>query len=1232
MTIYTWGYGHEVWEMLQGVKAFVANDAYMSAIAIAIMLFMLMIRFLNTGQVDWKMFLVSLIAVSVFLKPSTTTFNIVDEATGYGSTVSNIPIGLGVLLAFESQLEKAILQKTENSFSTPTGVQLQKAGMGFSFIAPLEMMHANPTDHYLQLTFTHWMNNCFLYDIAKGNTNLNTVVNSTDIIANLAPTVRFETLVFSTTNPQGIEQDCQTAYNTIKTKLGTEANTYLTSVLPTKLNMAGSANFSGALTDTQTLIHQASTNSAKWVEQEMMRNMLDKGFKATATMTGGELASTAWSAAVAKAATNQTWRMTGEQAKNNLPVVRAIGTSLLIGVSVIVAFFAIASMNFKALFMVFAGFITLGLWSPIAALINYQVYRRAEDALSTGFGTLANSDAGLEQIATYAANLEWWYGAIPMISYMLITGGGMGAMYLLRDAGAGSGAGASAGLDASRGNISHGNTNVDNSTMSEKRANHEGFVDDLGVHNNLDTHGTTTTSNSGTDGVGGRYNGSYMSGDDGSTQTSVSNGAGSLTMSSDSGGNIVSSSFDSSIRASSIASMSQASLTETQKEADSQQESLAHQLSNNFQSAYSEGKNLADADVVQDTFGLSESDAHTISNIEQESQMKAMAETMSNKESADLSTKLGNKYSIGGQAGAGIDFGKMFGENSPIKLSLDAQGGVEGYRVVDGTGKEIFSKDFSNSEQSSFNQSLSDARTESLKEDVGIVQNLSKSISEGSSSFNQVSKSDANNYVNTLSHMEGLESQASLMQSQLITQKNELDGMAIKNFIESDPKLSKMHHSGIPSQMQNAESTAMNQMYDGARIDSPYYDKTKEAYAKASAQLSNNDVLNQAHSRINSYNSSENSISQGYSDINQQYTPTVNTDRARTDNANYRGDRESSIKDNSTVSNSNIGLGSDNKYDIARNNMKTIEATAYQGVTTYNPDSPDVFGNGYHTVAGQETGNSYTRSKAWDKAEDSGLINATTTGGAFLPSSNFDEVVQNFSTKELKQIIDAQQDHAIGWNLSNSATEKITDEISARTLSEQQAGNTVNPNDIKMKDLSSFSQKKNELNNNYTGNWEDINKNKINPITHKQGGDASWRNNNPGNLMAMFEGRVNPVNGNVTHSKRTHEEALKAMQSKYEGVQEIDRYGSLVFDTKEHGDAAQRQLINSWRNKSISSAIHAYAPPTDANNTKAYVQSVASAIGVSPDTKIGDLNSVQKEKLFDSIKKVEGQKEGTYLS
>jgi len=81
MTIYTWGYGHEVWEMLQGVKAFVANDAYMSAIAIAIMLFMLMIRFLNTGQVDWKMFLVSLIAVSVFLKPSTTTFNIVDEET-----------------------------------------------------------------------------------------------------------------------------------------------------------------------------------------------------------------------------------------------------------------------------------------------------------------------------------------------------------------------------------------------------------------------------------------------------------------------------------------------------------------------------------------------------------------------------------------------------------------------------------------------------------------------------------------------------------------------------------------------------------------------------------------------------------------------------------------------------------------------------------------------------------------------------------------------------------------------------------------------------------------------------------------------------------------------------------------------------------------------------------------------------------------------------------------------
>ena len=164
-------------------------------------------------------------------------------------------------------------------------------------------------------------------------------------------------------------------------------------------------------------------------------------------------------------------------------------------------------------------------------------------------------------------------------------------------------------------------------------------------------------------------------------------------------------------------------------------------------------------------------------------------------------------------------------------------------------------------------------------------------------------------------------------------------------------------------------------------------------------------------------------------------------------------------------------------------------------------------------------------------------------------------------------------------------------------------------------------------------NHADINKNKINTLTSKKGGSLSWRNNNVGNLMSMYDGRINPVSGKVTKSKRSYDQALSTMQKKYNGVIALDRYGSLVFDTKEHGEEAQKQLLKSksWSSKTIEKAISAYAPSGDSNDTASYIQSVSKSIGVNKKTKLEDLTQEQFESMFLAIKKVEGYKVGTTI-
>jgi|GEM_PF-1167912 len=852
MNIYTWGYGKEVWDMLNGVKFFVANDFYMLAIMFAAMLFMLLIRFMQSGQIGWQMFLVSMMTVTIFLKPHSMTFNIVDEATGYGSTISDIPVGLGVILSLESALEKAMLEKIEESFSTPNGVSFKNAGMGFSFIAPLVLMDAEPQDAYLQQTFNHYMNNCFLYDIAQGNIDLNNIANTPDLLNSLAPTVMYETMVFDSDHTRGVEQDCQTAYNNIKARIAVEATNYLDNTLPQKMGMTGSANFSAALSDTQQLLHQASVNTAAWVEQETMRNMLDKGFKATATLTGGEVATTAWSAAVAKAATNQTWRMTGIQAKNNLPLVRSIGISLLIGVSSIIAFYAVATVSFRALFMVFGGFFTLGLWSPIAAIINFMVYRKAEDVLPPIFGSIANADVGLEQISMYAANLEWWYGAIPMISYMIITGGGMGAMYLLRDAAAGSGSGSGAGTDAAKGNINYGNSQVRNESYNEKRANHEDYVDSRGEHHRLDSMGGHSYAMSGTDATGGGYTARSSTSATGGGIVETQNAAGKSNINYNSSGLMIDSTWDNSSITNRVSDSSSASVREAREQRQQASETLASDLSYSIGEMRANGQNVQDAQTLSNHFGVDHTSSKEISEAVRQSEQKAILDNLSNTERAEIKKVFGERWE--GKIGGGLSLGvKKAGTGGDVGIS----GGVSGWELNDRTSQKSYTHDFSSSEKEEFEHSYSKNLKESLTEKNGVLAQYANSVKNDKTHADSTAKTHAENYNQAITNLDAVTKQNDLVHTQAQENGANLNGQILQDYINQDPTLSrKWNNAKNDNQRSQVASTAQAQIQKalldpGANPDE--YAKVQDAIGTVAERYGHNGLFNDVKNNIKNY-------------------------------------------------------------------------------------------------------------------------------------------------------------------------------------------------------------------------------------------------------------------------------------------------------------------------------------------------------------------------------------------
>jgi len=118
-------------------------------------------------------------------------------------------------------------------------------------------------------------------------------------------------------------------------------------------------------------------------------------------------------------------------------------------------------------------------------------------------------------------------------------------------------------------------------------------------------------------------------------------------------------------------------------------------------------------------------------------------------------------------------------------------------------------------------------------------------------------------------------------------------------------------------------------------------------------------------------------------------------------------------------------------------------------------------------------------------------------------------------------------------------------------------------------------------------------------------GTRAWRNNNPGNIefgdFAKSHGAVG-TDGRFAVFP-TYSAGRNAKQA-------------LLFDSK------------GYRGKTLSQAIHRYAPPVE-NNTALYISRVAKAIGVSPDVPLSSLTGPQRETMLDAMEAVEGFKEGT---
>lgn len=114
------------------------------------------------------------------------------------------------------------------------------------------------------------------------------------------------------------------------------------------------------------------------------------------------------------------------------------------------------------------------------------------------------------------------------------------------------------------------------------------------------------------------------------------------------------------------------------------------------------------------------------------------------------------------------------------------------------------------------------------------------------------------------------------------------------------------------------------------------------------------------------------------------------------------------------------------------------------------------------------------------------------------------------------------------------------------------------------------------------------------------GAPRSVRNNNPGNLKATSFTKALP------------------------GYQSTDSGGFAVFDSPASGAQAQASLLGNYINRgynTVQKIINRWAPPSDHNDTSAYVATVAKALNVNPNDVISKALIPKLQSVISSVEK-----------
>ncbi len=485
--VYSVGGGEYLVNVFNAVAAWTGAGGYKSLIQVALVMGMALGVIVLAFNQDWRAwvnwFLGATLIYMCLMVPRMDVH--VTDRVNPGlapATVANVPLGLALMASFTSQAGDYLTRSAELVFGLPDDLNYSKNGMIYGARLLEATRGLRISDPEFAANLDEHFKQCVFYDVLLGRYSMQELAESADIWATIGPgsearAQRFLIRDVNTGEVTSVVTTCREAYNTLGTQwaslIDDMGSAFGRQLYPRQTEALARAKLFADLPIAYSYLSGVSSNASGIFRQVLSINAMNQAMHGFAGASGmGSI--DVFAQTRADIQTERTYSSIAHNSMKWVPILNVVLTVVFYALfPVLFPLFLMPRTGPIALRGYVTGFFYLAAWGPLFVILHMiLMFKGASDVAAAG------GDTGLS-LATFAGmsdvNSDIGVLAGYLVASIPFLAGGVarGAMAISGQATSylnpSQNAAEEAAREASTGNISLGNTNLENSSVFSRQ-------------------------------------------------------------------------------------------------------------------------------------------------------------------------------------------------------------------------------------------------------------------------------------------------------------------------------------------------------------------------------------------------------------------------------------------------------------------------------------------------------------------------------------------------------------------------------------------------------------------------------------------------------------------------------------------------------------------------------------------------------------------------------------------